>query len=89
LIERTSPSWSTWSTKLFRIRKAEVNTKSCQYQPANKTPNNELRENSLYIPADQYNITADHYDMANLENLTKYELFFFLFFFVFGQNIYA
>jgi hypothetical protein len=50
------------------IRKAEVNTNFCQYQHANKTPNNELRENSLYIPADQYNITTDHYDTANLEN---------------------
>ena len=69
----------TWSSLMFFrqksrqasatcIRKAEANTKSCQYQHANKTPNNELRENSLYIPADQYNITADHYDTANLEN---------------------
>ena len=54
----------TWSSLMFFrqksrqasatcIRKAEVNTKSCQCQHANRTPKNELRENSLDIPADQ------------------------------------
>jgi hypothetical protein len=70
----------TWSSLMFFrqksrqasatcIRKAEANTKSCQCQHANKTPKNELRENSLDIPADQYNnITTDHYNTADLEN---------------------